>query len=616
MKLLRGALVGALCLGLLAALPPAGADERSLDSLLNEGNRIRTADPAQMDRLLQVLDGRIADADPAQRTRWQLLHAHRAITKGETETAIATLRTLVDGDGDVETRFVAASMLANSYAILRRFEEALVMVDRMLALRQRVEDRAVLHRGLMVAAVVYNQVGEYRLGMHYAEDVARNAPDPRNHCAAGGVIMESHVGLSLTAGDAQGQQAIDRCVTAGEPIFTGFVRAHLAREWDRQGRTRDAATLLQTSLADVTAIGYPFLIAHYQALLADFRMTLGEHAPAQRHAQRAIDLGGAGSSEAMVTAHRVLYELAERRGDAVEALRTYRAYAEAQRAYTEDMKSREMAYQVVRHQSSQQAQQIELLRQRNQLLELQKRVTEQRAQNWLVAAALLVFLLATTGYWAFRTKRLQMRMQRMAQTDPLTRISNRHHFSEQATRALAQCAREGRVAALVTFDLDHFKQINDRFGHAAGDWALCQVTKACVPLRGPEDAFGRLGGEEFALLFPGCDASAARQTAAAAMTGFAAIDATGCGYDMQLTASFGITDTLRSGHDFTRLLSHADKAMYRAKRSGRNRLCVYDTTPPPVEAPCATPRPLPPRLLEDVLHVADAASRARRAALP
>src|SRR5690606_15327969 len=177
--------------------------------------------------------------------------------------------------------------------------------------------------------------------------------------------------------------------------------------------------------------------------------------------------------------------------------------------------------------------------------------------------------------WGWRTKRVQMRLRRMAEVDMLTGISNRHHFSEMAHRVLAQCLRTGEPAALVMFDLDHFKQVNDRFGHAAGDWALKQVAQVCSALCRPVDVFGRLGGEEFAILLPGLGLREGRRLAEDARARLTAIDSSASGSRMNISASFGVTDTGLSGFGFNRLLSHADRALYRAKRGGRNQVCEY-----------------------------------------
>ncbi|MCD9030271.1 GGDEF domain-containing protein [Luteimonas sp. Y-2-2-4F] len=560
----------------LAATPAAlRAQEASLDALLAEAEAVRTSDPQRLDALLPRIDALAAAGDQAQRTRARTLRAHRLITQGDSEGAVRILRSILDDGLDVRSRFVAASMLANTYAILRRFEESLQTIEGMAPLYPEIRNRELLHRGLMVAAVVYNQVGEFELGKRHAERVIADAPDGRNRCAAGSVIMEARIGLGQISGDRYAGQALRSCIAVKEPIFTGFIRLHTAREWAFLGRLQEAADLLDRHLPEVEAIGYPYLIGQYHALLAEYRLQLDQPQSAKAHAdEAALHSASIASSEALVKAYGVLFSLAEREGDPATALAVYRRFAEADRAHFSDVKSREMAYQIVRHQSQQQAQQIELLNQRNALLELEQRVARQRARAWLVLTVLLAGLLASIGYWALKTKRLQMRLKRMAETDMLTGVGNRHHFTQEAERLLAQCRREHRVAALLAFDLDHFKQVNDRHGHAAGDWALRQVAAVCQALCGPHDRIARLGGEEFAILMPGRDAVAGRRVAEEALARLAGIDAAGAGYDFRISASIGVTDTHLSGYGLERMLSHADRAMYAAKRAGRN--CVYE----------------------------------------
>src|SRR5690606_2136185 len=163
----------------------------------------------------------------------------------------------------------------------------------------------------------------------------------------------------------------------------------------------------------------------------------------------------------------------------------------------------------------------------------------------------------------------------LAEMDSLTGVCNRRHFLQQAEHCLDQFARSGDTVALVMFDLDHFKLINDNYGHVTGDWVLEKVAGACRPLGRRVDLFGRLGGEEFAILLPGCDAVAAARVAEQCRIKIAAIDTTESGQGFSLAASFGVTDTVLSGYVMGRMLSHADQALYRAKHGGRNLVCVY-----------------------------------------
>jgi diguanylate cyclase (GGDEF)-like protein len=267
-----------------------------------------------------------------------------------------------------------------------------------------------------------------------------------------------------------------------------------------------------------------------------------------------------------------------------------------------------MAYQVVRHQSLQQTQQISMLNQQNALLQLQQRVQQQSTENTRLGMALLFLVVAFVALWAIRTKRLQTSLRRMAETDALTGVSNRHHFSQQSEAILAQCARAGEEAALLMFDLDHFKAINDRFGHAVGDWTLQRVVEACRPICRQVDSFGRLGGEEFAVLLSGHNLRAALRMAGDCRVWIAGIDTAESGHSFRITASFGVTTTHMSGYDLTRMMSHADRALYRAKRGGRNQVRAYEEYP--------TLAPTPVRAGDDQRRAANEHAAAEQVPVP
>ncbi|NZA26632.1 diguanylate cyclase [Luteimonas sp. SJ-92] len=562
-----------------AGVSAASETEPSVGDLLREADQVRTSDLARFDALLHDLDALAESATAIERERVRLLQAHRLITRGRSEEAVVVLRDVIAEPAGAANKFLAGSMLANTHAITRRFELALHALDAMLAGQSDVEDKDILHRGLLVAAIVYNQVGEFRLGLHYAERVLDDTPLGRSRCAAENLVHEARNGLKERVDVARAMESVQVCEAEREPILAGFSRTYVAEMLAEDGKLEDAVALLEGYLSVVERAGYPLLIGQYHAMLAEHRMKLGDIEAAEQHARHAVSsTSSLASALPLVVAYRTLYEVAEHRQDPELALATYRLYAQADKAHFNDVKSREMAYQVVRHQTQQQAQQIELLNERNTVLELQQRVTEQRAQNTGLIVMLLVVLLASIGFWAYRTKRVQMRLRRMAEVDMLTGIGNRHHFTQRAERALAQCARAGEDAVLVMFDLDHFKLINDRFGHAAGDCALRHVAAACVPLCRPVDCFGRLGGEEFGILLPGCDLATGRRLAEDCIARFAEIHTADCGHVFEVTASFGVTNSAVSGYDLTRMLSHADRALYRAKRGGRNRVCVFETS--------------------------------------
>jgi diguanylate cyclase (GGDEF)-like protein/PAS domain S-box-containing protein len=175
-------------------------------------------------------------------------------------------------------------------------------------------------------------------------------------------------------------------------------------------------------------------------------------------------------------------------------------------------------------------------------------------------------------------KAMEDNLRRLATTDPLTGASNRRHFMDVLAEELARAKRYGHSVALAMIDIDHFKRLNDTYGHAAGDAALIAfVAEIEARLRG-SDLLGRLGGEEFAVLIPESSAEEGYILIDALRTARAAVVLEHEGRDIRFTMSAGIADTShsRTGEG---LLAAADAALYRAKHDGRNRVTVAELVP-------------------------------------
>lgn len=166
-------------------------------------------------------------------------------------------------------------------------------------------------------------------------------------------------------------------------------------------------------------------------------------------------------------------------------------------------------------------------------------------------------------------------LQRLATTDPLTGIANRRTLMEQLAADLKRTRANGEPLACVMTDIDHFKRINDTHGHAMGDAVIKAVAETLDQHCREGDTVGRYGGEEFVLILPGRDARQAVQIAEKVRV---AIMALGLGEQLALdalSASFGVADTHSKAIEGADLVDHADRGLYRAKESGRNRVCIH-----------------------------------------
>lgn len=175
-------------------------------------------------------------------------------------------------------------------------------------------------------------------------------------------------------------------------------------------------------------------------------------------------------------------------------------------------------------------------------------------------------------------KRLESELQRRATTDELTGVPNRGHFMETLKSEFSRARRHDRSLAVIMMDLDHFKSINDLHGHATGDDVLRAVTRACSKALREEDFLGRLGGEEFAIMLPETEALNAMEAAERfrKLITNIAVDAADSNNGPQVirpTCSLGVAIAVPTDSNHEQLLARADKALYEAKASGRNRAC-------------------------------------------
>jgi diguanylate cyclase (GGDEF)-like protein len=578
---------GAAVAGMAITEAPVG---EPADQLLQRADSIKTSNHAGFVDILKRLDDASVALSPTQQTYLHYLKAWQLSYAGDYAQAIAALNAIIAESIDPALRFRAGITLANTLVIAKRYEEGYASLSSSLDLLPKVSDNEARRQGLGVAAFFYNEVGQYELGIDYADKAAAEIPGDDSNCKSAWLKATAlyKIAKSPTL-ITELQNGVDACVKAGDPVFANLIRAFVANVYIEQRRAGDAIKLLKDNYADAQRTRYARLTSEFDSILAQAYWKNGHVTQAQEFAQSAIDKGVKGEvTKPIVEAYQVLYQVAQKQGDYRSALAYYEQYAAADKGYLNDASARAMAYEMVKQQVISKKRQIDGLTEKNKVLQLQQEVAAKSAETQRLYFLLLMSVLCLILLWAYRTKLSQLRFRRLSRSDSLTGILNRQHFMDQAKLVLQESQRSAREVCLLLIDLDNFKAVNDSQGHVAGD-AVLQCTAAVLQMRMRAiDVFGRLGGEEFGVVLPGCGLNTARQRAEDLREAIGSMDRAETSIPFDVSASFGVACTSVSGYDLRQLLIHADSALYGAKRGGRNRVETY-AVPGQVGAAAANP---------------------------
>jgi len=171
----------------------------------------------------------------------------------------------------------------------------------------------------------------------------------------------------------------------------------------------------------------------------------------------------------------------------------------------------------------------------------------------------------------------QYELVRLAHTDPLTGLHNRRFFMQRLNEEIERVRRHGSSLSVLLCDLDHFKKVNDTYGHDMGDHVLKSVADASMKVKRITDVAARIGGEEFALLLPETDQNGAMHMANRLRAAIEAVSTLRIqASSVAVTASVGVASVSQTSRDVDNILRNADEALYKAKHLGRNKVCYAD----------------------------------------
>jgi diguanylate cyclase (GGDEF)-like protein/PAS domain S-box-containing protein len=171
-------------------------------------------------------------------------------------------------------------------------------------------------------------------------------------------------------------------------------------------------------------------------------------------------------------------------------------------------------------------------------------------------------------------KNIEQKLEVLSRKDPLTGLLNRRSLDEILENELSRFKRSGEIYSLLVLDIDHFKLINDNYGHSTGDVAIQTITRSCESNLRLHDKMARVGGEEFCVLLPLSNKKVAYAIAEKLREVVSNTSITTRNGDISITVSIGVSEVENTDIDHTAVLKRADENMYKAKKTGRNRVCI------------------------------------------
>ncbi|WP_440874089.1 GGDEF domain-containing protein [Thalassotalea sp. PLHSN55] len=548
----------------------------SLDfgKLLRQADSIRSSEPQKLDNYLDYLAQHLTDLSTEEKNHYIYLRIYQATFKGQYKKALDLAHELDKLKVSFELKYRTDLTIVNIYALDQNWTKGLSLLSSILS-RLGSVNKDLKQRTYFVAAILYSQLGQYSLTLHYA-NLIEPQTDRRN-CFKSQLILLAKTELKeLSPNNSSIHEGIQTCIQANEFAMSSLIYTYLANLYIKDEKPLQAIEVLNENFNLSEKSQYPKVMADIASILAKSYLLINDHSNAKHFALESLNIEkDLVNTPAFITTYKVLYQIAEYEKNYYNALIYHKKYAEADKAYLDETKAKHLAFQLAKHHEFENKTQIKMLDEQNQRLLLAKELSDKQQENNYLFIALLMTLMTLLAGWAYKSWMTQRHLKELAEFDSLTGIYNRGHFVQLAQSALKHHQKSQQEISCVLFDLDHFKQINDVYGHGVGDIVLKQVVDSCQKIGRHNDIFGRLGGEEFSFILPGCSILIAEDIANRCRNAIYEIDYLSLGLSSPITASFGITDGSRSGFELDDLLADADSAMYASKHHGRNTVSVY-----------------------------------------
>ncbi|MDT8410100.1 MAG: tetratricopeptide repeat-containing diguanylate cyclase [Wenzhouxiangellaceae bacterium] len=469
---------------------------------------------------------------------------------------------------------------------LERFHAAREILEQT---RESTDARVSRARILNALGVANNFIPDYERARKYYQQALPLARELDDQAMETSILGNLALVISELEGPEAGlvahQEALSLALQRGDKTASAYQQANICSRQVEIGRLAAAEASCTDALARVEALGHPRIIAGTRMSLGDLRRAQGRLDEAHQQYLEALALADGRIVSVETSVLDKLATLSAARGQPVQALEYLQQLIERRETELQNERATQIEELEMRYSVEQQQREIEWLQRDAELKAIQLHQRNQMLAGTAVALV-LVTALALLAWRAFRMKsklegelgarnrELENALRtitRLAREDPLTGLLNRRAFAELADLQQQRCRDQGMPLTIAMVDIDNFKALNDRYGHAAGDEVLQQLAALFSQALRSLDIVCRWGGEEFVFLLPGTDVQLAEQIAGRVSkevkkTGFS----TEAGV-FSITLTFGIAPVY---DDIDTALQAADQAMYSGKHGGRDRIAT------------------------------------------
>ncbi|MFQ6371375.1 diguanylate cyclase [Shewanella sp. YIC-542] len=556
-----------------------------IDISLEELENLLKRDVSAARLQIEMLTPQLASFTSEQAARLLIASAISHIFNGEFDNALQLLTRAETKASSYRYLIQIYNYRATCLIGLRRYQDALIEMNRNLNLLEKLDDPIEKRDAYLRVANLYDELEAYdEMGL-YANRVlslADEQQDSKARCYGIFLLSVSQNGRGrLKQAEAGLKHGLAYCTEHGYSLMSAMMNKALGDTARQLADYQSAQHYLHTALEQYQQFNFVTELVSTRALLAKVSLALGDHVQAEAMARQVLETEHSSHYFASRRdAFNVMAQLSANRADFASAYHYQQQYVALSSKLFNERRVKALAYQAAKFSTNEREQELKLLNKERELLLTREALREQEHNDMVMLASFLsivIMLLTFFAYWGWQQKR---KFMKLSLYDPLTGIFNRATAQRMADEQFVQAMSRDAAFSVILFDMDNFKQINDRFGYGCGDWALSRVVATVQPLLPRKHIFGRSGGEEFMVVMPHINALAALSLATALRRAIAEISSRHSGHQFVFNASFGVSSRTPDDLSVEPLLNRADKALQQAKSAGGNQVCSAPETRP------------------------------------